>query len=118
MENVNINNSVNVDVNVHGGRSYFDGGLLSLVAHTILASFIIGISFGILTPWALCILYGWKIDHTVVEGRRLYFIGKPADLFSKWIKWFLLTVITFGIYGFWLGIKLEEWKVENTVFKN
>jgi uncharacterized membrane protein YjgN (DUF898 family) len=62
-------------------------------------------------------IYGWKINHTVIEGRRLKFTGSALGLFGNWIKWFLLTLITFGIYGFWVIIALEKWKVKNTQFE-
>ncbi|EAF7745813.1 DUF898 family protein, partial [Listeria monocytogenes] len=73
-------------------------------------------TFGICYPWALCMVYGWKINHTVIEGRRLKFQGSAVGLFGHWIKWLLLTIITIGIYGFWVFIKLEDWKVKNTIF--
>jgi uncharacterized membrane protein YjgN (DUF898 family) len=120
MENVNTNTNV-VNVNVSGlvgstGKSKFDGGLASLVAHVILAYLITMFTFGICAPWAMCILYGWKINHTIIEGHRLKFTGKAMDLFGEWLKWLLLTIVTFGIYGFWVGIKLEQWRVKNTEF--
>lgn len=98
-------------------ESYFDGGLLQLIGWKILGSLITVFTFGICYPWALCMVYGWKIRHTVVEGRRLDFDGKAIQLFGNWIKWALLTIITLGIYGFWLGIALEKWKVKHTYFK-
>ena len=101
----------------HGyGRSQFDGDLFELIGWSILGAIVTSLSFGICYPWALCMVYGWKINHTVIEGRRLLFIGKPMGLFGNWIKWMLYCLITFGIYGFWLGIALEKWKVEHTVF--
>lgn len=99
-------------------KSYFDRGLLSYIVYSILAYCLTFISFGILYPWALCILYGWKVNHTVVEGKRLKFNGTAMGLFGNWIKWFLLVIVTFGIYFFWLNIKLEQWKVKNTSFAN
>ena len=97
-------------------RSYFDGGLLSYVGWIILGSLLTSCTFGIYYPWALCMIYGWKINHTVIEGRRLKFNGTAVGLFGNWIKWLLLIVVTFGIYGFWVHIKLEQWKVKNTTF--
>lgn len=92
-------------------RSYFDGGLLSYVGWIITLC-----TFGICYPWALCMIYGWKINHTVIEGRRLKFNGTAIGLFGNWIKWLLLIIVTLGIYGFWVQIKLEQWKVKNTTF--
>ncbi|WP_192986001.1 DUF898 family protein [Carnobacterium mobile] len=102
----------------NGRQSFFDGGLISLIGWSILGGVITIITFGICYPWALCMVYGWKINHTVIEGRRMQFHGSAFSLFSHWIKWLLLTVITLGIYGFWLSIKLEDWKARNTSFVN
>ena len=97
-------------------KSYFDGGLLSLIGWNVLGAFLTIITLGIGYPWALCMVYGWKINHTVIEGRRLVFKGSAMGLFGNWIKWLLLTIVTLGIYSFWLGIALEKWKVKNTYF--
>lgn len=95
-------------------HSRFDGGLLSYIAHSLLAGFIIFITLGIFTPWAIVLMYRWKTRHTIIDGHRLQFNGTAIGLFGHWIKWFFLTLITFGIYGFWLQIKLEQWKVRHT----
>lgn len=99
-------------------NSYFDGGLVELI-FLRLAGFLITIfTLGICYPWALCLVYRWEINHTVVEGRRLKFNGTAIQLFGNWIKWLLLTYITCGIYSFWLGIALKKWKVAHTEFAN
>ncbi|MGE5631692.1 MAG: hypothetical protein ACM3TR_11420 [Caulobacteraceae bacterium] len=116
MAEVNIN--VQTPGIVTNGKSYFDGGLLQLIGWTLLGGIITALTFGICYPWALCMVYGWKIKHTVIEGRRLRFDGTAVGLFGNWIKWFLLTVVTFGIYGFWVGIALEKWKAKHTFFAN
>lgn len=95
-------------------ESYFDGGLLQLIGWSILGALITIFTLGICYPWALCMVYGWKINHTVIEGNRLKFTGSAVNLFGNWIKWFLLCIITLGIYSFWLGIALEKWKVKHT----
>jgi len=99
-------------------KSYFDGGLLQLICWRILGGIITMVTLGICYPWALCMVYGWKVNHTVINGRRLKFTGSAIGLFGNWIKWFLLCFVTFGIYSFWLGIALEKWKVKNTEFAN
>ncbi|MDK1716427.1 DUF898 family protein [Dellaglioa algida] len=101
-----------------GRDSFFDGGLLSLVGWSILGAIITICSLGICYPWALCMVYGWKINHTVIDGHRMSFSGSAVALFGNWIKWALLTIVTLGIYGFWLTIKLEDWKAKNTNFLN
>ncbi|MFI3163634.1 MAG: DUF898 family protein [Bacillota bacterium] len=98
--------------------SYFDGGLLSWIGWNVLGVVITVCTLGICFPWAVCMTYGWKINHTVVEGKRLQFNGKAIGLFRNWIKWLLLTIITLGIYSFWLTIALEKWKVKNTTFQD
>lgn len=98
------------------GGSYFDGGVFQLLGWTILGAMLTFFTFGICFPWALCMVYGWRVNHTVIEGRRLKFNGTAMSLFGNWIVWLLLSVITFGIYGFWVGIALEKWKVKNTTF--
>lgn len=97
-------------------NSYFDGGLLQLIGWQLLGMLITFFTLGICFPWALCMVYGWKINHTVIEGKRLKFNGKAIGLFGNWIKWLALTVITFGIYSFWVGIALEKWKAKHTTF--
>lgn len=107
-------NNVNV-VNTRQ-NSYFDGGLATLVGHRILAFLITIFTCGIGYPFAICMLYGWEVNHTVIEGRRLKFTGTGVGLMGNWIKWFLLCIITLGIYSFWISIKIQEWKVKNTIF--
>jgi uncharacterized membrane protein YjgN (DUF898 family) len=97
-------------------ESYFDGGLLQLIGWNILGFIVTAFTLGICYPWALCMVYGWKINHTVIEGKRLRFKGSAIGLFGNWIKWLLLCLVTLGIYSFWLGISLEKWKVRNTTF--
>ena len=110
---------VNVNTNTStSGKSYFDGGLLQLIGWTLLGILITVLTMGICYPWTLCMVYGWKINHTVIEGRRLKFNGTAIGLFGLWIKWLLLMIVTLGIYSFWVGISLEKWKVKNTTFVN
>ena len=81
---------------------------------TELSALICGLTLGIATPWAVCMMQNWKTKHTVVDGQRLYFDGTGVQLFGNCIKWFLLTIIMFGIYGFWVHIKMEQWIVKHT----
>ncbi len=97
-------------------NSYFDGGLLQLIGWKILGGLVTLFTLGICYPWALCMVYGWKARHTVINGHRLRFTGTAIGLFGQWIKWFLLCIVTLGIYSFWIGIALEKWKVKHTEF--
>ncbi|WP_190279411.1 YjgN family protein [Ornithinibacillus gellani] len=106
-------------IQTHKGRtSFFDGGLLQYIGWKILGILITVITLGICYPWSITMIYGWKINHTVIEGRRMQFNGSAVHLFGNWIKWWFFTVITLGIYGFWVFIKLEDWKAKHTTFVN
>lgn len=99
-------------------KSYFDGGLLSLIGWSILGFFLTLITLGICYPWAVVMVYGWQINHTVIEGKRLKFNGTGLSLFGNWIKWWLFSVITLGIYLLWVGIAIKKWQAKHTVFEN
>jgi hypothetical protein len=98
-------------------ESYFDGGLLSYFGWKIAGFFITLFTLGICYPWALCMSYGWEVNHTVVNGKRLRFNGKAVSLFGHWILWLFLCIITIGIYTLWLNIALKKWIVKNTTFE-
>ncbi|QFG46662.1 DUF898 family protein [Lapidilactobacillus dextrinicus] len=102
----------------NGRSSFFDGGLLQLIGWSLLGALITICTLGICYPWAITMIYGWKINHTVIDGHRMKFSGSAIGLFGNWIKWLLLSIITLGIYSFWVQIKLEDWKAKNTSFIN
>jgi len=110
--------NINITIGTATEKSYFDGGLLSFIGWWILGFILIVCTLGLGVPWALCMIYGWEANHTVIEGRRLKFNGTGASLFLNWIKWFLLCIITLGIYSFWVFIALKKWRVKNTSFAN
>lgn len=98
-------------------ESKFTGGLLGLIGVNLLTTFLISITVGIATPWAVCYRENWFADHTVIDGRQMRFDGTGGELFGKYIIWFLLTIVTCGIYSFWLGIKMRAWIVSHTHFE-
>ncbi|GHV82068.1 hypothetical protein AGMMS49991_06260 [Spirochaetia bacterium] len=100
---------------VNNKLSYFDGGLFSYFGWKILGWLITILTLGICYPWAICMSYGWKINHTVINGKRLRFTGKAVDLFLHWLLWWFLSIITLGIYLFWLFISIEKWRVKHTI---
>lgn len=100
------------------GYSHFDGGLLEFIFICLFGFFVTVISLGILLPWSVCLIYGWRINNTFIDGHQLHFSGSALSLFGHWLWWWFLTAITFGIYGFWVFIKVEQWKVENTSMLN
>ena len=108
MENKNLENVKD--------NSYFDGGLLSLILLVIVGGFISTLTLGICYPWAICLIYKWEVENTVIEGKRLKFTGTGIGLFGNWIKLFLLIIVTFGLYSFWAAIFIKKWKAKNTIF--
>ena len=94
--------------------SQFTGGLLGLIGINLLQALMIGLSFGLGTPWAICMKERWMARHTIIDGQQLTFDGTGSQLFGNYIKWFLLTVLTLGIYGFWLDIKMKQWITKHT----
>ena len=51
-------------------NSYFDGGLATYIGTSILATLITVFTLGICAPWGICMMYNWKIKHTVIDGKR------------------------------------------------
>lgn len=94
----------------------FDGGAGSYVGMSILAGLLTAFTLGIAYPWALCMRYRWKAQHTLVYGRRVHFTGSGIGLFGTWIKWLLLCIITLGLYGFWVIPRLTRWITEHQDF--
>jgi uncharacterized membrane protein YjgN (DUF898 family) len=90
----------------------FDGGAASYIGIQILGFLITVITLGICFPWAVCMRYRWRCEHTMVNGYRLRFIGNAMDLFVHWIGWLLLCFITLGIYSFWVTPRVTKWVVE------
>ena len=99
-------------------ESKYDGSVFETFLYTLGASLIIMVSCGIATPWAVCLMYKFIIDHVIIDNRRLYFDGTGGQLFGNWIKWFLLTVVTCGIYGFWVAPRMYHWVASHTHFAN
>jgi uncharacterized membrane protein YjgN (DUF898 family) len=90
-------------------ESTWDGGVFDTVINSIVASLIISFTCGIATPWAICYMMRFVVEHAVIDGKRLTFDGTGGQLFGNWIKWFFLTLITCGIYGFWVTPRLYKW---------
>jgi uncharacterized membrane protein YjgN (DUF898 family) len=99
-------------------ESEFDGGVISFIGWSILSSLIMIFTLGICAPWAVCIIAGWFINHTIINGKRLKFTGSAVNLFVHWILWWFLGIITLGIYYFWAGIAMYKWVIKNTSFED
>lgn len=100
---------VNVNVAAAPRESTWDGGVLDTFVNTLVASLIISFTFGICTPWAVCYMMRFIVEHAMIDGKRLTFDGTGGQLFGQWIKWFLLTIVTCGIYSFWVMPRMYKW---------
>ncbi len=97
-------------------KSQFTGDFPSYIGLGILSLVITLFTFGIASPWAICIMNGWKIRNTIVDGKRLTFDGTGLELFYLFIKWIFFIVITLGFYALWVPIEFEKWKTTHTHF--
>lgn len=108
--------NINVQQPQQSGRFEFDGGAGSYIGISIGAFFLTLITLGIAIPWAICMRYRWRSQHTIIDGRRVRFTGTGGGLFGSWIKWWLLCIITLGIYSFWVVPRLTKWIVEHQTY--
>ena len=90
-------------------ESTWDGGVLDTFVNALVASLIMSVTCGIATPWAICYMMKFIVEHAVIDGKRMTFDGTGGQLFGQWIKWFLLTIITCGIYSFWVAPRMYKW---------
>lgn len=95
-------------------NSFFDGPGIELFGYTILTGLVSAVTCGIAAPWMICMVYKWRMQHTVINGRRLTFTGIGTALFGHWILWEILTIVTCGIYGFFVPVALRKWQLKNT----
>ena len=98
----------------NGGDTKFDGSGVELLGYIILATIICVVTCGIAAPWMICLVYKWKVSHTVINGKRFTFTGNGASLLGHWILWYFLTIITLGIYGFFTYVALRKWTISHT----
>ena len=89
--------------------STWDGGVFDTVVNAIVASLIMTFTCGIATPWAICYMMKFIVEHAIIDGKRMTFDGNGGQLFGNWIKWFLLTIVTCGIYSFWVTPRMYKW---------
>lgn len=101
---------------VGGGRFQFDGGAADYLGMQILSTLLIVCTLGLATPWAVCMRYRWRAEHTIVDGHRLRFTGRGSQLAGDWLVTLLLLVVTCGIYGFWVAPRFTRFEVEHQSF--
>ncbi|MCR5080838.1 MAG: DUF898 family protein [Treponema sp.] len=97
-------------------ESFYDGYALPDYFLRYAGILLTTITIGICYPFYVCWVYGYEINHTVIDGRRLKFTGTAGALFNSWIIRWILIICTFGIYSICIPWKTEKWCAENTVF--
>lgn len=98
------------------GKFTFDGGAGSYFGVGLLGALLCLVTLGIAAPWAICMTYRWRTQHTLIDGRRLKFTGTGAGLFGNWIKWLALSIVTLGVYMLWVIPRLTKWTTEHQTF--
>lgn len=100
------------------GVSYYDGGFWGGLGARLAASLMTVFTLGIAFPWAICYLYRFEAEHTVVDGHRLTFDGRGGQLIGKWIIWLLLSIITLGIYLLYVDVAVKKWHTQHLHFRD
>lgn len=95
-------------------RHEFDGSAGDYFGVAILSGLLAAVTLGIGTPWAMCMVKKWRVEHTILNGNRMRFTGTGGELFGKYIVWLLLLIVTAGIYTFWMVPQMEAWMAEHT----
>ncbi|MCR5283908.1 MAG: zinc-ribbon domain-containing protein [Lachnospiraceae bacterium] len=97
--------------------SKFDGTGLQLFGYLLLAVLVSGCTCGLAAPWMICMVYNWRISHTVINGKRLRFTGTGLSLLGFWILREILTFITCGLYGYFLYVAMRKWLLSHTALE-
>ena len=97
--------------------SKFDGTGLQLFGYLLLAVLISGCTCGLGLPWSVCMIYNWRISHTVINGKRLRFTGTGFSLLWFWILREILTFITCGIYSYFFYVAMRKWLLSHTALE-
>jgi hypothetical protein len=99
-----------------GQRCNYVGTAVGLLKSQFLHLWLIQLTFGIYTPWALVHLKKWTYENVEVGGQRgrLTFDGDGGTLFGTYLLGMILTYCTLGIYGAWLANDIFAFYWENT----
>jgi hypothetical protein len=99
-----------------GQRCEYKGTVGQFFMVHLINTLLIAVTFGIYTPWAMCRLFRFMYDNTLVNGQpaRMTFTGDGAELLGRYIIGAILTSCTFGIYGAWFANDLFAFFWENT----
>ena len=99
-----------------GQRCNYVGTAGGLLKSQFIHLWLIQLTMGIYTPWALVNLKKWTYENVEVGGQRgrLTFDGDGGTLFGTYLLGMILTYCTLGIYGAWLANDIFAFYWENT----
>jgi hypothetical protein len=99
-----------------GQRCNYVGTAGGLLKSQFIHLFLMQLTCGFYTPWALVNLKKWTYENVEVGGQRgrLTFHGDGTSLFGTYLLGVILTNVTFGIYGAWLANDIFAFYWENT----
>ncbi len=89
----------------------FDGGAASYIGIGLFSWVLTIVTIGFAAPWAICMRWRWRCEHTLINGCRVRFTGSGGALIGQWIKWLLLCIVTLGVYSLWVAPRLQRWIV-------
>jgi|YNPMSStandDraft_2_1061718.scaffolds.fasta_scaffold00004_6 uncharacterized membrane protein YjgN (DUF898 family) len=90
-------------------RFDFHGKGENLLWINFVNGFLILITLGLNTPWAICRYQRWYYRNLSLGNRRFKFIGKGAQLFPLYFIVSILSLITLGIYLPFGICKIKKW---------
>lgn len=97
-------------------RFTFTGDVGDYFVVSLLSYLLVMCTLGLAAPWAACMVYKWRAEHTYLDGHQLRFTGTGGQLAGKWFVTLLLIFITLGIYSFWVVPKFTKYQIEHTTF--
>jgi len=82
----------------------FHGDYMGYAKVSIVAILLMGITFGLGTPWAMRNIFCWTAENSTINGRKIKFVGTINDIVMFLLKTIGLCIITFNLYAFVLQV--------------
>lgn len=109
------------NMSIEGKRCQYHGTVGGLIGAMIVPYLLIGLTFGIYTPWAYAKLKQHIYANVDVGGERLQFNGNPGDIISLVLIYIVVSVVGSFLAGLptllilpWIMNKFSEWEWNNT----
>ncbi|MEL4356689.1 MULTISPECIES: DUF898 family protein [unclassified Luteococcus] len=97
-------------------RFTFTGDVGDYFVVSLLSYLLTVCTLGLAAPWAACMVYKWRAEHTYLDGHQLKFTGTGGQLAGKWFLTLLLIIVTLGIYSLWVVPRFTKYQIEHTTF--